>query len=50
MSEVMKGAGYGTVLTELKTHIHTAQYADLRAGFGEKSGFSVKNLWYVRKT
>jgi ATP-dependent DNA helicase RecG len=31
MSSVMKGAGYGTLLTELKTRIHTAQYAALRA-------------------
>lgn len=88
MSDVMKVAGYGTLLTELKTRIHTAQYAalravnkelialywdigklieerqktegwgkavverlsaDLRAEFGEKSGFSVQNLWYMRK-
>lgn len=88
MSDVMKSAGYGTLLTELKTRIHTAQYAalravnkelialywdigkligerqetdgwgkavverlsaDLRAEFGEKSGFSVQNLWYMRK-
>lgn len=80
--------GYGPLLTELKTRIHTAQYAalravnkelialywdigklieerqttegwgkavveqlsaDLRAEFGEKSGFSVQNLWYMRK-
>jgi len=80
--------GYGTLLTELKSRIHTAQYAalravnkelialywdigqlieerqtaegwgkaiveklsaDLRAEFGEKSGFSVQNLWYMRK-
>ena len=27
----MKGAGYGTLLTELKTRIHTAQYVALRA-------------------
>ena len=31
MSDVMKGSGYGTLLTELKTRIHTAQYAALRA-------------------
>jgi len=31
MSDVMKVAGYGTLLTELKTRIHTAQYAALRA-------------------
>ena len=88
MSEAIKPAGYGTLLTELKTRIHTAQYAalravnkelialywdigklieerqeiegwgkavverlsaDLRAEFGEKSGFSVQNLWYMRK-
>ena len=87
MSDVMKVAGYGTLLTELKTRIHTAQYAalravnkelialywdigklieerqktegwgkavverlsaDLRAEFGEKSGFSGRNLWYMR--
>ena len=35
MSDVMKGAGYGTLLIELKTRIHTAQYADLCAEFGE---------------
>src|SRR4030067_3491302 len=88
MSDVMKGAGYGMLMTETKTRIHTAQYAalravnkelialywksgklieerqeiegwgkavverlsaDLRAEFGEKSGFSVQNLWYMRK-
>lgn len=88
MSDVMKQPGYGTLLTELKTRIHTAQYvalravnkelitlywdigklieerqetegwgkavverlsADLRAELGEKSGFSVQNLWYMRK-
>lgn len=88
MNDIMKGAGYGKLLTELKTRIHTAQYAalravnkelialywdmgklieerqkaegwgkavverlsaDLRAEFGEKSGFSVQNLWYMRK-
>jgi predicted nuclease of restriction endonuclease-like (RecB) superfamily len=88
MSDAMEIAGYGTLLTELKTRIHTAQYAalravnkelialyrdigklieerqttegwgkavverlsaDLRAEFGEKSGFSVQNLWYMRK-
>ena len=48
MSDVMKGAGYGTLLTELKTHIHTAQYTALRAESGEKSGFSGRNLWYMR--
>ncbi len=87
MSDVVKGTGYGTLLTELKTRIHTAQYAalravnkelialywdigklieerqetegwgkavverlsaDLRAEFGEKSGFSGRNLWYMR--
>ncbi len=87
MSDVMKNPGYGTLLTELKTRIHTAQYAalravnkelitlywdigklieerqetegwgkavverlsaDLRAEFGEKSGFSGRNLWYMR--
>lgn len=81
------GADYGTLLTELKTRIHTAQYtalravnkelialywdigklieerqeaegwgkavverlsADLRAEFSEKSGFSGRNLWYMR--
>lgn len=83
----MKCVGYGTLLTELKTRIHTAQYAalravnkelialywdigklieerqetegwgkavveklsaDLRAEFGEKSGYSGRNLWYMR--
>lgn len=87
MSDVLKGADYGKLLTELKTRIHTAQYAalrevnkelialywdigklieerqategwgkavverlsaDLRAEFGEKSGFSGRNLWYMR--
>ncbi len=87
MSDVMNGAVYGTLLTELKTRIHTAQYAalravnkelialywdigklieerqaaegwgkavverlsaDLSAEFGEKSGFSGRNLWYMR--
>lgn len=80
-------AGYGSLLTELKTRIHQAQYAalravnkalialywdigqlidqrqeaegwgksvverlsaDLRAEFGEKSGYSGRNLWYMR--
>lgn len=88
MSDVLNGVVYGTLLTELKTRIHTAQYAalravnkelialywdigklieerqategwgkavverlsaDLRTEFGEKSGFSVQNLWYMRK-
>ena len=31
MSDVMKHPGYGTLLTELKTRIHTAQYVALRA-------------------
>lgn len=31
MSEIIKPAGYGTLLTELKSRIHTAQYAALRA-------------------
>ena len=31
MSDAMEIAGYGTLLTELKTRIHTAQYAALRA-------------------
>jgi len=83
----MNSLGYGKLLTELKTRIHTAQYAalravnkelitlywdigqlieerqetegwgkavverlsaDLRAEFGEKSGFSGRNLWYMR--
>jgi predicted nuclease of restriction endonuclease-like (RecB) superfamily len=83
MSDVMKGAGYGTLLTKLKTRMHTTQYtalravnkelialywdigklieerqetegwgkavverlyADLRAAFGEKSGFFGRNL------
>lgn len=87
MSVVMNSLGYGKLLTELKTRIHTAQYAalravnkelitlywdirklieerqetegwgkavverlsaDLRAEFGEKSGFSGRNLWYMR--
>ncbi len=87
MSNVMKGADYGTLLTELKTRIHSAQYAalravnkeltalywdigklieerqeaegwgkavverlsaGLRAEFGEKCGFSGRNLWYMR--
>lgn len=87
MSDVLKGADYGKLLTELKIRIHTAQYAalrevnkelialywdigklieerqasegwgkavverlsaDLRAEFGEKSGFSGRNLWYMR--
>lgn len=86
-SDVMKSTGYGTLLTELKARIHSAQYAalravnkelialywdigklieerqeaegwgkavverlsaDLRAEFGEKSGFSGRNLWYMR--
>lgn len=81
-------ASYGALLAELKTRIHQAQYAalravnkeltalywdigelinerqeaegwgksvvenisaDLRREFGEKSGFSVQNLWYMRK-
>ncbi len=87
MSELNKTIGYGTLRTELKSRIHTAQYAalravnkelialywdigqlieerqaaegwgkaiverlsaDLRAEFGEKSGFSGRNLWYMR--
>lgn len=87
MSKTIKPAGYGTLLTELKARIHTAQYAalravnkelitlywdigklieerqetegwgkavverlsaDLRTEFGEKSGFSGRNLWYMR--
>lgn len=87
MSDLIKVAGYVPLLTELKTRIHTAQYAalravnkelialywdigklilerqelegwgkaiverlsaDLRAEFGEKSGFSGRNLWYMR--
>lgn len=87
MNDAIKAAGYGTLLTELKSRIHTAQYAalravnkelialywdigklieerqetegwgkavverlsaDLRAEFGEKSGFSGRNLWYMR--
>lgn len=31
MSKTIKPTGYGTLLTELKTRIHTAQYAALRA-------------------
>lgn len=31
MSETIKLAGYGTLLTELKARIHTAQYTALRA-------------------
>lgn len=31
MSAVIKGAGYGALLTELKTRIQTAQYAALGA-------------------
>lgn len=88
MTDTLKTAGYGVLLTELKTRIHAAQYAALRAvnkellalycdigklieerqeaegwgkavverlsadprsEFGEKSGFSVQNLWYMRK-
>lgn len=88
MSDTPKATGYGTLLTELKSRIHSAQFAalravnkelialywdigklieerqvaegwgkavvenlstDLRAEFGEKSGFSVQNLWYMRK-
>ena len=88
MSDSLKIADYRVLLTELKTRIHAAQYAalravnkellalywdigkliedrqesegwgkavverlsaDLRAEFGEKSGFSVQNLWYMRK-
>ena len=87
MSAILKPADYVTLLTELKSRIHTAQYAalravnkelialywdigrlieerqetegwgravverlsaDLRAEFGEKSGFSGRNLWYMR--
>lgn len=87
MSDIIKSPGYGTLLTELKARIHTAQYAalravnkelialywdigklieerqesegwgkavverlsaDLRTEFGEKSGFSGRNLWYMR--
>jgi predicted nuclease of restriction endonuclease-like (RecB) superfamily len=87
MSDAVKMAGYVPMLAELKTRIHTAQYAalsavnkelialywdigrligerqetegwgkaiverlstDLRAEFGEKSGFSGRNLWYMR--
>ena len=88
MADSINVSGYGTLLNELKTRIHTAQYAalravnkelialywdigkliesrqeiegwgksvverlstDLRAEFGEKSGYSVQNLWYMRK-
>ena len=88
MSDSLKIAEYRVLLTELKTRIHAAQYAalravnkellalywdigkliedrqesegwgkavverlsaDLRTEFGEKSGFSVQNLWYMRK-
>lgn len=88
MSDNLKTADYGALLTELKARIHAAQYAalravnkellalywdigklieerqetegwgkavverlsaDLRAEFGQKSGFSVQNLWYMRK-
>lgn len=88
MSDSLKIADYGVLLTELKARIHAAQYAalravnkellalywdigklieerqeaegwgkavverlsaDLRAEFGPKSGFSVQNLWYMRK-
>ena len=31
MSSAMEIAGYGTLLTELKTRIYTAQYVALRA-------------------
>jgi len=87
MSDILKTAHYGALLTELKARIHAAQYAalravnkellalywdigklieerqetegwgkavverlsaDLRAEFGEKSGFSGRNLWYMR--
>jgi len=87
MIEINKTIGYGTLLTELKSRIHTAQYAalravnkelialywgigqlieerqtaegwgkaiverlsaDLRTEFGENSGFSGRNLWYMR--
>lgn len=87
MSDHLKTADYGILLTELKTRIHAAQYAalravnkellalywdigklieerqeaegwgkavverlsaDLRSEFGEKSGFSGRNLWYMR--
>ncbi len=88
LNEINVQNGYGALLNELKTRIHTAQYAalravnkelialywdigqliearqesegwgksvverlsaDLRQEFGEKSGFSVQNLWYMRK-
>jgi len=88
MSNISKTADYGALLTALKTRIHSAQYAalravnkellalywdigklieerqeaegwgkavverlsaDLRSEFGQKSGFSVQNLWYMRK-
>jgi len=88
MNDILKTTDYSALLTELKTRIHSAQYAalravnkellalyrdigklieerqetegwgkavverlsaDLRAEFGQKSGFSVQNLWYMRK-
>lgn len=88
MTDSINVSGYGTLLSELKSRIHSAQYAalravnkelialywdigkliearqenegwgksvverlstDLRAEFGEKSGYSVQNLWYMRK-
>lgn len=87
MADSINVSGYGALLSELKTRIHTAQYAalravnkelialywdigkliearqesegwgksvverlstDLRAEFGEKSGYSGRNLWYMR--
>jgi hypothetical protein len=44
----MRAAGYGTLLTELKTLIHTAQYADLRAEFCKKRVLVAKPLAHAQ--